>query len=149
MTTATKLTGTREQSAQIARQPFESSALVEFFGTKKAAKYFACNLGEALQEADKSISRGESEDTAFEMMFWDGRLFLGSDEMYDSFWSIDGIGFNGDYDPGVIAESMAYDENLDATIYLGRTNYDRDRRWAIIRYEWKENEYAWSGWWLE
>ena len=136
MTTAT-FNGTREQQKQISRQPFPAERLIEFCETKQLAKRLACDMGDALLEADRATSRGESDDTAFELMFWDGTLFLDTDEMFDL-----GIDADSLIDFGSVS---AYDEKLDATFWLCST---RRRKFVAVRYEYKEDEYAVSAWWL-
>ena len=140
------LTATKDETTKINRQPFEIETLIQFCETKKAAKRFAMDLGDALLEGDRAERFGDSPDTAFEMMFWDGRLFMGSDEMFDNFW------FHPDLRPEddlPIAQFSVYDKKLDATIYLGDWQEKWLRRWILVRYEWKDSEYAWSGWWYD
>tara|TARA_Y100000034_G_C6651353_1_gene285115 strand:- start:169 stop:600 length:432 start_codon:yes stop_codon:yes gene_type:complete len=133
---------TKEQTRHIDRQPFQLDTLVEFCGTKKLAQRLAVDLGDALNEADRARNRGDSDDTAFELMFWDGTLFLDSDDQYDTLL-IHLVA------PTTVCSDVgyrsAYDEALDATFYLG--NYGR-HRFIAVRYEFKEDEYAVSAWWL-
>lgn len=138
---------TKSQAAAIKRQPFSVEELQEFLGRGNAsrAKLLAITLGEALEEADRAQARGNSEDLAFELAFLDGASCIDDDELYDCFWSQD-----ESPEEGPAAELTAYDESLDATFYIGHNHAETAYRpFFIVRYEWKENCYAYSGWWLD
>ena len=134
---------TKEQTRFISRQPFSLDTLVAFCGTKKLATRLAIDLGDALNEADRAENRGDSGDSAFELMFWDGTLFIDSDEQYD-------LGINPEslvdfcFDRQGMQQD-AYDEKLDATFYLCRI---KGRKFIAVRYEYKSDDYAVSAWWL-
>ena len=128
---------THEQQKLIDRQPFATDRLVAFCGTKRLAKKLACDLGDSLLESDRARSCGDCDDTAFELVFWYGGLFIGSDELYD-------MGVNVESLVDYTVES-ACDERLDAEFCLCRY---RDRRFIVVRYEFQEDECALSAWWL-
>jgi hypothetical protein len=128
---------TKSEQRHIARQPFDIERLVEFCGTKKLAKQLAVDLGDALDEADRARRNGECGDTMFESMFWNGVLFIGSDELYDMNVSTKTL---VDY-----CSATAYDSELDATFHL--CSYGR-RRFIAVQFEFKGYQYAVSAWWL-
>ena len=141
---------TKEQTRFISRQPFSLDTLIGFCGTKKLATRLAIDLGDALRRADAARNWGYSDDTVFELSFWDGTLFIDSDEQYD-------LGINPEslvdfcFDRQGMQQD-AYDEKLDATFYLcshgQKTMDDVGRRFIAVRYEYKEDSYAVSAWWL-
>lgn len=137
------MANTIKQREQIRRQPFDMAQLADFFGTKKKAERFAINLGEALQEVGRALDRNECEDTAFELMLCSPSV-LDDDDLFEHFWVVD----SEDNGPVSFAELTAYDGQLDATMYLGKRTAERDDQWFIVRYEWKENAYAYFGTWV-
>ena len=140
------ITGTKAETKAIARQPFDHDRAIEFCGSKKLAKRLLVNLGEALLEADKAIARGESEDTEFELMFWDGTLGLDEDDLYlyfsDRHYS-EPVNEIEDY-----AEAVSYCDILDATIALCQDRRT-GRKFIALRYEFKDRCYQHTGWWLQ
>ena len=130
------LTATKQQKQFIDRQPFAVQELVAFCGTKKLAKQLAVELGDALCEADRSREKGESDDTTFEMMFWDGIKFFGEDELFD-------LGIRSKDDISYFAMAKAYEEPMDATFFLCETR--RKRKFILVVYEFNG---LMSAWWL-
>lgn len=131
------MNATKEQSRHIARQPFDMDKLVAFCGTNKFAKQLAVDMGDALEESDRARRNGDSDDTRFELMFWNGILFISDDTLFDMGIAADTV---VDY-----SEADAYDDQLDATFSL--CNYGR-RKFIVVRYEFKEDKHALSAWWL-
>lgn len=130
---------TKQQTEYINRQPLAMQALIEFCGTKKLATALACELGDSLTEADRAISRCESADTQFENWFWDGRLFIDSDDAYELGIDVDTL------EDHAASGHFAYDETLDATFILCKY---KGRKIVAMRYEYKEAPFALSAWFL-
>lgn len=129
----------KTQTSHFDAQPFSLEQLHRFCGTKKLAERLGCDLGEAILEAGNARNRGESEDTAFELMFWCGTLVLDDDEMCENGINLDDI--------GLLSSHKGYDETLDADIYLGETC--EERKFIVVEWLWKEEQYALDAWWLE
>ncbi len=114
--------------------------LVTFFGTKKAAERFLVNFTEAREYAVRLDRRGERAcDCSFPEQFWDGRLFLDSDDMYDAGLSRTSL-------PGFPRDLYVEDAEMEADISLIRVGR---RRMIVLDWTWKDDEYALDAWWLE
>ncbi len=113
-------------------------ATQQFCGTKALASALLRNLGAAMIYADDALSKNESEDTEFEIQFWDGRLAIDSDTMFD-------VGIRPDTIDD-LSRVRKFDDKLDATIILGITT--NGRKFIAVRWEFKEDEYSLTAWWL-
>lgn len=131
---------TKDLRAAIAAGPFAGLDLVPFFGTKKAAERFLADFTEARDYAVKLEKSGSrAVDCTFPEQFWDGTLFLDSDDAYE-------IGLRRDTQDDFPVKVSVYDEALDADIRLIRYGV---RRMIVVDWCWKDDEYAIDAWWLE
>jgi hypothetical protein len=128
------LQGTREQVQFIDRQPFKNyDQVVQFCGTKKLAKQLLVDMGDALCESDRARQKGDFDDSVFELMFWNGTLFLTPDDQYD---------YELTTEDQLHEQShvTAYDSQLDATFFLGKTVCGR--KFVAVSYSHKEKEFG-------
>jgi hypothetical protein len=130
---------TKELRKAIESGPFAGKDLLPFFGTKKAAERFLADFTQARDEAVRDEKYGRrAADCTFPEQFWDGRLFLDSDEMYDI--HLDRAGLDG-----FRCLLTVSDEALDADLYVLRHGR---RLLFVVDWSWKEDEYALDAWWL-
>jgi hypothetical protein len=134
------MTITKALKASIDAGPFagREDDLVKFFGTKRLAERFLADFTEARDDAIREAKRGSgrSEDCTFPEQFWDGRLFLGPEDLCDR-----GVDRQTliDFVPAVRVE----DTGLDCEIHLIRNGRERI---IVVDWDWKEDEYAVDAW---
>lgn len=131
---------TKQQAAAIATGPFAQKDPTAFFGSKRAAERFLVDFTEARDQAvqDEKHNR-RSADCTFPEQFWDGRLFLDSDDQAD-------IGLCRATLDDFVTDVVVYDADLDAEIRLVKVSR---RRLIVVDWQWKEDEYGLDAWWLE
>jgi hypothetical protein len=130
---------TKALQASINRGPFagHEAALAEFFGTKNLADRFLAEYTQARDYAVCLELRGmRSADYTFPEQFWDGRLFLDRDDMYDR-------GINRQTLANFRRDAYVEDEDLGCDIHLLRHGRERI---IVIDWTWKEDEYALDAW---
>ena len=127
----------KNQKEKVARQPFSEGDLYEFCRTRKDANSFAITLGEALQDADRAERMGDASDTAFELAFLDGTLFLDSDDLYD-------MRIRSESDLYAVTRFLQYEEDLDANLSLCEEG--QGRRFFVIAYRYKVEGVDLSAW---
>ena len=130
---------TKALRASIADGPFagRDADLTAFFGTKKAAERFLIEFTDAREEAIQQDRRhGRCADCTFTEQFWDGRLFLGSDDLYDR-------KINRQTLPGFRRDAHVEDEALECDVHLVRNGQERI---IVIDWTWKDDEYALDAW---
>lgn len=133
-------TMTKALRASIASGPFAGmeTKLVEFFGTKRMAERFLAEFTEARDYAIREAKRGSgrSEDCTFPEQFWDGRLFLGSEDLDDRRIDRDNL---IDFVRAVRVE----DAGMECEIHLINTGREQI---IVVDWTWKDDEYALDAW---
>ena len=130
---------TKALQASINRGPFagREAALAEFFGTKKAAQRFLSEYTDARDYAVCLELRNiRSADCTFPEQFWDGTLFLDSDDLADR-------GINRQTIASFRRDAYVEDEALGCDVHLLRHGRDRI---IVIDWTWKDDEYALDAW---
>jgi hypothetical protein len=129
---------TKQLQSLIDAGPFAGRDLTEFFGTKKAADRFLMEFTEARDTALREFRNGagRSIDCTFPEQFWDGQLFLDSDDMYDR-------GINRQALASFRRDAYVADEAMECDVHLIRNGRERV---IVIDWTWKDDEYALDAW---
>jgi len=131
---------TKSLRASIDAGPFagREADLTAFFGTKKSAERFLVEFTEARDTALREFRNGagRSIDCTFPEQFWDGRLFLDSDDLYDR-------GIDRTRLPCFRRDCYVEDEALECDVHLIRNGRERI---IVVDWTWKEDEYALDAW---
>jgi len=143
---------TKRQITEIAEGPISVEAAEKFFPTKKTAEQFLVDFNCARKVAINAEARGHGCcDTEFDIMFWNGQLFLDDLDLYEL-----GIATNPkDFNPLIAHSSFNYPK-MDATFHFYNVHIPTrmlcgkrsdNRQLFLVSYDWK-NYCNISGWWL-